>query len=89
MTAISLKLPDELAELSATVADKLGISRTELIRNALRHEIRQIQARLEKEAMANALQAMKQDPEYIHEAELLDQAIADTLPQDPDNWWEA
>jgi predicted transcriptional regulator len=37
MIAISLKLPDDLAEASTKLADQIGITRTELIRRALRH----------------------------------------------------
>ncbi len=48
MTAISLKLPDDLAQESKSIADKIGISRTELIRQALRHELDKIEAQLEQ-----------------------------------------
>jgi len=39
LTAISLKLPNELARKSTKAAEKMGISRAELIRVALEHEL--------------------------------------------------
>jgi len=38
MAAISLHLPDDLALESKQVAERIGVSRTELIRQALRHD---------------------------------------------------
>ena len=48
MAAISLKLSDELAQQSTKAAEKIGISRTELIRVALEHELAVINKRLER-----------------------------------------
>jgi metal-responsive CopG/Arc/MetJ family transcriptional regulator len=69
MTAISLKLPDDLATESKLIADSIGISRTEPIRQALKHELSQIKSQIEREAMARALEMMKGDPVYTHESE--------------------
>jgi metal-responsive CopG/Arc/MetJ family transcriptional regulator len=87
MAAVSLKLSDDLARESKQVADAIGISRTELIRRALRRELDDIEARLEREAMARGLRAMRDDPDYRREAESLDQAGASDLPAEPDAWW--
>lgn len=40
MIALSIKLPDALAEASRVTARKLGMTRSEFIRQALAHEIR-------------------------------------------------
>ncbi|GMR09000.1 MAG: hypothetical protein BMS9Abin26_2012 [Gammaproteobacteria bacterium] len=88
MTAISLKLPDELARESKTIADKIGITRTELIRQALRHELDEIEARLERAAMAEALTAMRDDPACISESEALYEGLSEALPEEADNWWQ-
>jgi len=87
MTAISLKLPDELARQSTMAAEKMGISRTELIRVALEHELADISKRLEREDMAKALEAMREDPEYERDSAILDEGMTEMLPDEPDNWW--
>jgi len=88
MTAISLKLPDDLAQESKSIADKIGISRTELIRQALRHELDEIEARLERAAMAEALQTMRDDSAYIQESEAICEGFEEALPDEPKNWWQ-
>jgi metal-responsive CopG/Arc/MetJ family transcriptional regulator len=88
MAAISLNLPDELARQSKVVAEKIGISRTELIRLALEHELADINKRLERTAMTKAFEAMQDDPDYARESTALDQGLCEGLPDDPDNWWQ-
>jgi metal-responsive CopG/Arc/MetJ family transcriptional regulator len=88
VTAISLKLPDELAQQSTRVAEKIGISRAELIRIALEHELAVINKCLEREDMAKALEAMREDPDYERENAILDQGLMDGLPNEPENWWQ-
>jgi metal-responsive CopG/Arc/MetJ family transcriptional regulator len=61
MAAISLKLPSDLAQESKVVAEKIGITRAELIRQALRNELDKVEARIEREAMAEALKIMRDD----------------------------
>ena len=79
MTVISLKLPDDLARESKSIADSIGISRTELIRRALRHELNEVKSRLEREAMAHALEVMRHDPAYNQESEELDKGLNSEL----------
>jgi len=88
MTAISLKLPDELARQSTNAAEKMGISRTELIRVALEHELAAISKRLERADMAKAFEAMRGDPAYGRESATLDQGLMEDLPDEPENWWQ-
>ena len=88
MTAISLKLPDELARKSTKAAEKMGISRTELIRVALEHELAVISKRLERADMAKAFEAMRRDPDYELESASLDRGLMEELPIEPENWWQ-
>jgi len=88
MTAISLKLPDELARKSTKAAEKMGISRAELIRVALEHELADISKRLERADMATAVEAMREDPDYERLSASLDQGLTDDLPNEPENWWQ-
>ena len=89
MAALSLKLPEELALESKALAKELGISRTEFIRRALRHEVEAIKARLEREAMAEALKAMREDPVYLEESEEIQAGLNECLPSEEDWWWQA
>lgn len=88
MAAISLKLPDDLAQESKIIAEKIGITRTELIRQALRHELDTIEAWLERTAMAEALKVMRNDSAYIQKSETLCEGLTKTLPEEPENWWQ-
>ena len=88
MAAISLKLPDELAQQSAKAAEKIGISRAELIRVALEHELADISKRLERADMAKAVEAMREDPDYERESASLDQGLMEDLPNELENWWQ-
>ncbi len=88
MAAISLKLPDDLAEESKALAEQLGITRTEFIRQALRHEVREVKAEIERQSMAKALEAMREDPEYLQESEQLENGLEHPLPNEPDHWWQ-
>jgi metal-responsive CopG/Arc/MetJ family transcriptional regulator len=85
MIALSIKLPEDLAEQSRRVARKLGITRSELIRQALVHEIDQVQAGLERRAMARSLQAMAAGAS--RESEALDRAFDETLVEETEGWW--
>jgi len=88
MTAISLKLPDSLAEESKAIAERIGISRTELIRQALRHELDQIKVDLDRALIAKALKAMAENTGYIQESNAFYDSIGDELPEEPENWWK-
>ena len=89
MMAISLKLPDELVKESTRLADRLGITRAEFIRQAVRHELLRLQRQPEQLAMASSLRAMAQDPTYRKESEALDSELAEALPEEAEAWWTA
>lgn len=87
MIALSIKLPESLAEASRRLAHRLGISRSELIRRSLAHEIESVEARLERSAMAEGLMAMGREADAITQLETLDNGLCETLPGDKDAWW--
>ncbi len=76
-----------LAEASRQLARKLGISRSELIRRSLEHEITSVEAALEQSAMAEGFRTMSKKGAVIKEAEALDNGFAEALPEDKDGWW--
>ena len=89
MAAISLHLPDDLALESKQVAEKIGVSRTELIRQALRHELDSIEARFEREAMAAALVNMQADTSYQQMSGAIDEGLIDKVAEEADDaWWQ-
>ena len=84
MAAISLHLPDALAQESKQVAEKIGVIRTELIRQALWHELDSIEARFEREAMAAALETMRSDTSYQQISGAIDEGLAEKVAEEAD-----
>jgi metal-responsive CopG/Arc/MetJ family transcriptional regulator len=80
-------LPDALAKESQDVAHKLGISRTQFIRQAIAHELENYAARLEQEAILKTISAMKKDKKYIEESKKITEEMNSDLPNDGDDWW--
>jgi metal-responsive CopG/Arc/MetJ family transcriptional regulator len=87
MASISLNLPDDLAQESTQVAERIGVSRTELIRQALRHELDDIEARFEREAMAAALATMRSDETYRQDARAIEEGLTEGVTEETDDWW--
>ena len=86
-TTLSINLPDTLAKASQEAAGKLGISRTEFIRQAIAHEIKQFEAQREEEAMVKSMLAMKQSKRYLKETNDITEGFKTDLPKDKDKWW--
>lgn len=88
MTTLSIILPEPLAKASQEVAQKLGISRTQFIRQAIAHELKNYEERLEQEAMLKSIAAMKKDKKYLEESEKIMNEMNSDLPNDGDEWWK-
>lgn len=88
MAALSLILPDKLAEASQKAARKLGVSRTQFIRQAIVHELQNLQAQLELESMAKSFSAMKKHSDYLQEMNEIDKVFSTDLPNDKEQWWK-
>ena len=84
---LSINIPDHLAKASKDAANKIGISRTEFIRRAIAHEIKEFQSQLEMEAMVNSMAAMKQSKSYLKVSDEMMQALNERLPKDKNKWW--
>lgn len=89
MSALLIELPDELADASRAVAQRLGLTPSELVRRALANEIEKIQSHWERDAMAASFAAMKLDPVYLAEAAELDAGLDTPLAQERDEWWKS
>ncbi len=79
MIAISLKLPEGLIQQSDQLAKQLGLSRTALIRQALRHEIQRSRRDLERQAILSDLAHLAADPIYLADIEELDSDLSGLL----------
>ena len=86
MANLSLSLPDLLAKASQEAARRLGISRTQFIRDAIAHELENLQAEMEIEAMVSSIKAMKNSKEYLEESESITEHLNAELPEEKD-WW--
>ena len=88
ISTISLRLPDELDAESRRVAKSLGVSHETLILRALTNELARHRREREIEEMKRAMRAMAADPEYLREAEELDEGLYDPIDDEDDaEWW--
>lgn len=87
MTSLSITLPDDVAEASNEVAIKLGISRTEFIRQAVIHELNNFRTRIEQKEIIKSFNAMKGSRQYMKEAEELTENLNSNLPEEREEWW--
>ena len=87
MTSLSIALPDDIVKASTEIAKKIGISRTEFIRQAVIHEISNIQTNIEQKNIINSFNAMKKSLEYLNASEELIDSFSSNLPKEQDMWW--
>lgn len=87
MAALSIQLSDDLAIASQHAAQKLGVSRSHFIRQAIEHELQSFQERSEREAMAKSMVALRKSQTYLEESEELDELLHSSLPEEQDQWW--
>lgn len=71
MINLSIALPNRLTQESTEIAKKIGISRTEFIRQAVIHEVNYFKKTIEQEKIIKCFNAMKNSPEYLRKAEEL------------------
>ncbi len=88
MASISLNISDELSTASSKLAERIGITRTELIRQALNHEIKAIESQLELQSMAEAFSKMNSDEMYMLESENIDSGFGSSISEENDVWWQ-
>jgi metal-responsive CopG/Arc/MetJ family transcriptional regulator len=88
MQTISIKLPDELLGQSTRLAQRLAMTRSDLIRLALEHEVRRQEKRLRREQLREAAKVLASssvaEPEAAYWVELdTDLGIGEEAP-----WWK-
>lgn len=88
MTAISIHLPDQMAQASLQFAKQLHMSRAEFIRTAIEHEIKRLLALKEQIAMAKAFVALGKNKDYLRESDEIMDGLNDPVDTDEeDEWW--
>jgi metal-responsive CopG/Arc/MetJ family transcriptional regulator len=87
MTTLSINLPDTIAKASQEAANKMGISRTEFIRQAVAHELKHFQETLEEKEMVASMIAMKESKTYLKEIDYITKGFSTDLPEDRNGWW--
>lgn len=85
MFALSITLPNQLAADSARLAMRMGISHTEFIRVAIKHEVARIEKKMILRSMAKSFQAMRKDKRCMTESAALDKGLSDEK-EDSDGW---
>jgi len=87
MIALSITLPTPLAAESKKLAEHLGVSRSEFIRIAVKHEVARVEKDLKLKAMAKSFAAMRKNKQYLAETNDLDLRFNDNPEEESDEWW--
>ena len=87
MTALSIVVPDELAQDSALIAKKMHISRSQFIRLAIENEIKAYRLMREQQDMVVGFKALKQQASYLNEMNDLEQLDVN-LKDEGAFWWK-
>ncbi|WP_052290649.1 hypothetical protein [Rickettsia akari] len=66
MTSLSMTLPNNIAKAS-NIAKKLELSRTAFIRQAIIHELNNLQSQFEQDDIIKSFNAMKKSKKYLEE----------------------
>ncbi|NCT56410.1 MAG: hypothetical protein GW760_01680 [Legionella sp.] len=87
MAALSIMVPDALAEDSLWIAKKMHISRSQFIRLAIEHEIKAYRLMREQQEMVAGFKALKQHADYLDEINDLEQLDVN-LKDEGEFWWK-
>jgi len=87
MTNLSINFPDNIVKVTSEVAKKLGVSRTEFIRQAVVHELNNFQIQLEQNNIIKSFAAMKKSKKYQEDTEILMEGLNSVLPEEEEEWW--
>jgi len=89
MKNLSISLSQDLINGSDEVAKELGVTRTEFIRQAVIHELKNFKIKNIEDKMIKSFQAMKKSKEYLIENEELDNSFGyDLENNDIGEWWK-
>ena len=86
-TALSIHLPFNLAQASQKLAKQLHMSRTQFIRMAIEHEIKNWQVKQEQMAMAKSFALMNKNEDYLAESDEIMGGLNESLDNE-EPWWK-
>ena len=87
MTALSILVPDELAQDSLFIAKQMHISRSQFIRLAIENEIASYRLKKDQSRMVSGFKSLKKNQNYLMEID--DMAGLDTpLKDEGEAWWK-
>jgi len=87
MTALSIVVPDELAQDSSLIAKKMHMSRSQFIRLAIENEIKAYRLKREQQDMVVGFIALKQQASYLNEMNDFEQLDVDLIDEG-EFWWK-
>lgn len=88
MRTFSITLPNDLADSSQEVAESIGLTRVQFIRNAISHELQRVQRQTTLQAMVDSFNAMRKNKKYLKESEAIEQEFTADLPEEKGEWWK-
>ncbi len=87
MTSLSITLPDNIAKAINEIAKKLGLSRTAFIRQAIIHELDNLQSQFEQDDIIKSFNAMKKSKKYLEETAEITENLNSELLEEKEKWW--
>lgn len=89
MKSLLLSFPEFLISASDKAANKLGVSRSEFIRQSVIHELNHLSKRTMENNIISSFEAMKKSTDYLKESVLLDEELIENINVDERNeWWK-
>ena len=89
MKSLLLSFPEILINKSDDAASKLGVSRSEFIRQAVIHELEKLAKRTTENNIISSFEAMKKSKNYSKESKILDDNLSESIDIDEeDEWWK-
>jgi len=89
MKNLSISLSKDLIIDSDEAAKKLGVTRTEFIRQSVIHELKSFKIESVEKNMIESFEAMKKSKDYLIESEELDVGFGcDLKNKDIGEWWK-
>jgi predicted transcriptional regulator len=88
MRTFSITLPNDLADSSQKIAESIGLTRAQFIREAISHELQRVERQTTLEAMVDSFDAMRKNKQYLEESKEIEQGFAPDLLDEKDEWWK-
>ena len=89
MKSLLLSFPEILISKSDDAANKLGVSRSEFIRQAVIHELEKLTKRTKENNIISSFEAIKKSKSYSKEGKILDDNLSECINIDEeDEWWK-